>query len=118
MHFEISELIKIQGMLENLLEPAIVDGVVCRFSPNPRAAIAIFRCEHFGECEVLKHLDTETNSISVEDLKTMSAIAHEELERAVNLSGWAAATDHPVDLGRTNVPEGFSLRFTAELEMA
>jgi len=92
-------------------EPAFVDAVECLMSREPKAAIAVFKCEHFGECVVSKLLDEDIDALSEADLRIMAGIANDELDRIIMANGWGSMTDHEIDLGHANVPEGFMMEF-------
>lgn len=109
--FHLDDLTKIQGILEQLSEPAFVDVVECHLEVTPRAAVAVFKCEHYGECIVSKFLDDEVHSLSEEELRQIAHMANDELDRIVMSSGWALMTDHDVDLGHAHIPDGYKLEF-------
>ncbi len=92
-------------------EPAFVDAVEYLTSSEPKAAVAVFKCEFFGECVVSRLLEDGIDTLSEDDLRTMATIANDELDRIISANGWASMTDHAVDLGHADVPEGFSMEF-------
>jgi hypothetical protein len=92
-------------------EPAFVDAVECLMSQEPKAAIAVFKCEFFGECVVSRLLNDDIVELSEDDLRTMAGIANDELDRIIMANGWGSMTDHEVDLGHADVPEGFAMEF-------
>lgn len=115
MHFTLNDLTKIQGVLKTLSEPSLVDAVDCLLSQEPKAAVAVFKCEHFGECIVYRFLDDITETLTEDDLHTMADIANDELDRIVMTNGWGSMTDHEVDLGHADVPIGFAMEFRTAL---
>jgi hypothetical protein len=115
VQFALNELIKIQGILEMMSEPAFVDAVQYRMSHEPKAVVAEFKCEHFGECVVYKLLEDNMEVVSEDDLRIMAGIANGELERIVMTNGWGSMTDHEIDLGHAHVPVGFVMEFKGVL---
>jgi hypothetical protein len=111
VQFAFNELVKIQGILAMMSEPAFVDTVEYLISSTPKAAVAVFKCEFFGECVVSRLLEDGTDVLSEDDLRTMAAIANDELDRIISANGWGSMTDHPVDLGHADVPAGFAMEF-------
>jgi hypothetical protein len=111
VQFALNEIIKIQGILETMSEPAFVDAVEYLISNEPRAATAVFKCEHFGECVVSMLLTDDIEVLSEDELRIMAGIANDELDRIIMANGWGSMTDHEVDLGHAEVPEGFLMEF-------
>lgn len=109
-HFEIRDCTNIETVLVSYSDGAHVDEVEYSFSINTLEAIAVFRCQHFGECVVSMKVDGKTE-ISEADLAKMADIANAELERIVCDSG-CGAVFNIVTLDRLiDVPDGFKVKY-------
>lgn len=111
VQFGIEDFSGIQTTLQTYSEPAHVDSVEYRLDRDNRSAVAVFQCEHYGDCIVTRQLTDSQVEISVSDLALMASLANSELERIITDSSWGAVFNVEQTSAAIEVPAGFTLEF-------